>query len=89
MLNVDALSQRAGGARCLLPHARLMREVNHAIENAAWGGYRTEFYPTCDYKAVAQQMRETNWETGGMRAWRSLYALELAAASGSSLRKRG
>lgn len=42
-----------------VPASRL-REVNRAIENTAWGGYRTEFYPTYDYKAVAQQMRETN-----------------------------
>ncbi|WP_155524235.1 hypothetical protein [Burkholderia sp. PAMC 28687] len=37
-----------------------LREVNRAIENTAWGGYRTEFYPTYDYKAVAEQMREQN-----------------------------
>ena len=42
-----------------VPASRL-REVNRAIENTAWGGYRTEFYPTYDYKAVAQQMHETN-----------------------------
>ena len=29
-----------------------LRDVNRAIENTAWGGYRTEFYPTYDYKAV-------------------------------------
>jgi hypothetical protein len=37
-----------------------LREVNRAIENTAWGGYRTEFYPTYDYKAAAEQMREEN-----------------------------
>ena len=37
-----------------------LREVNRAIENTAWGGYRTEFYPTYDYKAVAEQMRAQN-----------------------------
>ena len=37
-----------------------LREVNRAIENTAWGGYRTEFYPTDDYKAAAAQMREQN-----------------------------
>ena len=42
-----------------VPASRL-REVNRAIENTAWGGYRTEFYPTYDYKAAAQQMHETN-----------------------------
>jgi hypothetical protein len=36
--------------------AEKLREVNRAIENTAWGGYRTEFYPTYDYKAVAEQM---------------------------------
>ncbi|WP_376707864.1 hypothetical protein [Bradyrhizobium semiaridum] len=34
-----------------LPASRL-REVNRIIENSAWGAYRTEFYPTYDYKAV-------------------------------------
>ena len=42
-----------------VPASRL-REVNRAIETTAWGGYRTEFYPTYDYKAQAQQMRATN-----------------------------
>ncbi|CAB3787830.1 hypothetical protein LMG28614_02584 [Paraburkholderia ultramafica] len=41
-----------------VPASRL-REVNRAIESTAWGGYRTEFYPTYDYKAQAQQMRAT------------------------------
>ena len=26
--------------------AERLREVNRAIEESAWGGYRTEFYPT-------------------------------------------
>ena len=34
-----------------LPAARL-REVNRILENTAWGSYRTEFYPTYDYKAI-------------------------------------
>ena len=34
-----------------LPASRL-REVNRIIENNAWGAYRTEFYPTYDYKAI-------------------------------------
>jgi hypothetical protein len=29
-----------------------LREVNRIIEESAWGGYRTEFYPTYDYKPV-------------------------------------
>ena len=34
-----------------LPASRL-REVNRILENTAWGSYRTEFYPTYDYKPV-------------------------------------
>jgi len=37
-----------------VPPARL-REVNRTIETGAWGGYRTEFYPTYDYKPVWQE----------------------------------
>ena len=29
-----------------------LREVNLAIERGAWGGFRTEFYPTYDYKPL-------------------------------------
>ncbi len=36
--------------------AERLREVNRAIEQTAWGGYRTEFYPTYDYKAVAEDL---------------------------------
>jgi len=42
-----------------VPASRL-REVNRAIEQSAWGGYRTEFYPTYDYKAVAEEQRRNN-----------------------------
>src|SRR6266702_1291075 len=42
-----------------VPASRL-REVNRAVETTAWGGYRTEFYPTYDYKAQAQHMRATD-----------------------------
>ncbi|WP_370653387.1 hypothetical protein [Caballeronia sp. Lep1P3] len=35
-----------------------LREVNRAIETTAWGGYHTEFYPTYDYKAAAQKLRD-------------------------------
>ncbi len=35
-----------------------LREVNRVIEDTAWGGYRTEFYPTYDYKQVAEQERK-------------------------------
>jgi hypothetical protein len=34
-----------------LPASRL-REINRVLEDTAWGAYRTEFYPTYDYKAV-------------------------------------
>jgi hypothetical protein len=34
-----------------LPAPRL-REVNRIFETTAWGPYRTEFYPTYDYKAI-------------------------------------
>jgi hypothetical protein len=40
-----------------LPASRL-REVNRIIENQAWGAYRTEFYPTYDYKAVGLAAHE-------------------------------
>ena len=29
-----------------------LRETNRVIEGSAWGGYRTEFYPTYDFKPV-------------------------------------
>ena len=29
-----------------------LREVNRIFETTAWGSYRTEFYPTYDYKAT-------------------------------------
>ncbi len=34
-----------------LPAAKL-REVNLAIEQRAWGAFRTEFYPTYDFRPV-------------------------------------
>jgi hypothetical protein len=37
--------------------AHRLREVNRAIEQSAWGGYRTEFYPTYDYKQIAEELR--------------------------------
>jgi hypothetical protein len=37
-----------------LPPEKL-RETNRIIESAAWGGYRTEFYPTYDYKAIGEE----------------------------------
>ena len=38
--------------------AERLREVNRAIEKTAWGGYRTEFYPTYDYRPTAAKERE-------------------------------
>jgi hypothetical protein len=34
-----------------LPPEKL-REVNLAVENAGWGAYRSEFYPTYDYRPI-------------------------------------
>src|SRR5579864_5952411 len=34
--------------------AERLREVNRVLEETAWGGYRTEFYPTYDFKAIAE-----------------------------------
>jgi hypothetical protein len=42
-----------------VPPERL-REVNVAIEKTAWGGYRTEFYPTYDYKAIGEAEHAKN-----------------------------
>jgi hypothetical protein len=44
-----------------LPPAKL-RETNRTIEQCAWGAFRTEFYPTYDYKAAWEQERR---EAGG------------------------
>jgi hypothetical protein len=38
--------------------ANRLREVNRVLEDVAWGPYRTEFYATYDYKAVAQKEHE-------------------------------
>jgi hypothetical protein len=40
-----------------LPATRL-REVNRVLEETAWGAYRTEFFPTYDYKAVGLGQHE-------------------------------
>jgi hypothetical protein len=49
-----------------LPASRL-REVNRILENMAWGAYRTEFYPTYDYKAVGIAAHEKAQEAGTER----------------------
>jgi hypothetical protein len=40
-----------------VPPARL-REVNRAVEQAAWKAYRVEFYPAYDVKEVVRTLRE-------------------------------
>lgn len=40
-----------------LPATRI-REINRVLEDTAWGAYRTEFYPTYDYKAVGLGQHE-------------------------------
>lgn len=40
-----------------LPASRI-REVNRVLEDTAWGAYRTEFYPTYDYKATGMAQHE-------------------------------
>lgn len=40
-----------------LPASRL-REVNRVLEDTAWGAYRTEFYPTYDYRAIGLSEHE-------------------------------
>ena len=37
--------------------AEQLREINRLIESEAWGGYRTEFYPTYDYRNLYEQLR--------------------------------
>ena len=37
--------------------AERLRDVNSAIEQTAWGGYRTEFYPTYDHRQLAQEAK--------------------------------
>ena len=38
--------------------AEKLREVNLAIEQSAWGAFRTEFYPTYDFRGIAEQERK-------------------------------
>jgi hypothetical protein len=37
--------------------AERLCEVNRAVEQTAWGGFRTEFYPTYDYEPAALEER--------------------------------
>jgi hypothetical protein len=38
--------------------AERLRDLNRLVEGEAWGGFRTEFYPTYDYRALYEQLRE-------------------------------
>ncbi len=38
--------------------AEKLREVNRVIENSAWGGYHTEFYPTYDYRQAWEDQKQ-------------------------------
>ena len=38
--------------------ANRIREVNRVLEDTAWGPYRTEFYPTYDYKSAGMSEHE-------------------------------
>lgn len=40
-----------------LPATRI-REINRVLEDTAWGAYRTEFFPTYDYRAVGLSEHE-------------------------------
>jgi hypothetical protein len=42
-----------------VPASRL-REVNRAVEQSAWGAFRTEFFPTYDLKGVMEEERSKN-----------------------------
>jgi hypothetical protein len=42
-----------------VPAARL-REVNLAIEQCAWGAFRSEFYPTYDFRPVWESIKARN-----------------------------
>jgi hypothetical protein len=39
-----------------VPPARL-RDVNLAIERTAWGAFRTEFYPTYDFRPIHEELK--------------------------------
>jgi hypothetical protein len=39
--------------------AERLREVHRAVAETAWGSYRTEFYPTYDYRPIAEERRKS------------------------------
>jgi hypothetical protein len=46
-----------------------LRAVNLAIERGAWGGFRTEFYPTYDFRS-SRSSASRNWTTRHLRGER-------------------
>lgn len=38
--------------------AERLRDLNRLVEGEAWGGFRTEFYPTYDYRALYAALQE-------------------------------
>jgi len=40
-----------------VPASRL-RDVNLALEKCAWGAFKTEFYPTYDFRPVWEKIKE-------------------------------
>jgi hypothetical protein len=40
--------------------AERLREINRLIETKAWGSYRTEFYPTYDFRTIYAGLQEAN-----------------------------
>lgn len=35
-----------------------LRDVNLAIEHTAWGAFRTEFYPTYDFRPIYEKLKK-------------------------------
>jgi hypothetical protein len=53
-----------------VPPARL-REVNRAVEQTAWKGFRTEFYPTYDAREIVKSLWKKTyyWIRSGKSCW--------------------
>ena len=47
-----------GQVATLRLHPDKLRQVNLAIEQNAWGAFRTEFYPTYDFRSVFEERRK-------------------------------
>jgi uncharacterized protein with GYD domain len=39
-----------------------LREVNLAVERTAWGAFRTEFYPTYDFRPIHEGLKRSTRE---------------------------